>query len=78
MSHHDQPASENEDEEHVQNVFYTDVAANTSAHVLPLITKTFSTATPLITTNLTVRLLVIIPVAVEKLGSQKSAKTRTR
>jgi hypothetical protein len=48
LSHHDQPASENEDEEHVQNVFYTDVAANTSAHVLPLITRTFSTATPVL------------------------------
>jgi hypothetical protein len=52
LSHHDQPASENEDEEHVQNVFYTDVAANTSAHVPPLITGTFSTATPVLDTYL--------------------------
>jgi hypothetical protein len=33
---------------------------------------------PLITTYLILRLLVVIPVAVEKLGSQKSAKIRTR
>jgi hypothetical protein len=33
---------------------------------------------PLTTTYLRLRLLVIIPVAVEKLGSQKSAKIRTR
>jgi hypothetical protein len=30
--------------------FYIDVAANTSAHVLPLITRTFSTATPVLDT----------------------------
>jgi hypothetical protein len=33
---------------------------------------------PLITTYLTVRLLVMMPVAVEKLASEKSAKIKTR
>jgi hypothetical protein len=32
----------------------------------------------IITTDLTLRLLVIIPVAVEKLASEKSAKIKTR
>jgi hypothetical protein len=38
---------------------HIDVAANTSVHVLPLITRTFSTATGIITSDLTLRLLVI-------------------
>jgi hypothetical protein len=45
VSHHTQQASENEDEKHVQNAFYLDVAANASALNLGLITKSFSTPT---------------------------------
>jgi hypothetical protein len=45
VSHHTQQASENEDEKHVQNAFYLDVAAKASALNLGLITKSFSTPT---------------------------------
>jgi hypothetical protein len=60
LTYHGQQASENEDEQQVQTVFYTDVAANTSAHVLPLITRSLSAATPVIDIYLEIRVLRMI------------------